>query len=44
MFALVSAAPDTDAFLGGLQLGFTIVFLVIVGFIGLSIVRRMLGS
>lgn len=44
MIALVSAAPDTDAFLAGAQLGLGIAFTVVVAFVGVSIVRRMLGS
>lgn len=44
LLGVVSAAPDSDAFTGGLQIVFTAAFAVIVGLIGLSIVRRILGS
>jgi hypothetical protein len=40
----LDAAPDSAAFTGGLQLLFTSAFAVFVGLIGLSIVRRILGS
>jgi hypothetical protein len=40
----VSAAPDTDAFISGGQLVLGVVFLVVVGLVGLSILRRLLGS
>lgn len=44
ILAVVSAAPDTDAFLGGFQVVLTVAFVLLVGLIGLSILRRVLGS
>lgn len=44
ILAVVSGAPDTDAFLGGFQVVMTVGFVVMVGLIGLSILRRVLGS
>jgi hypothetical protein len=44
LLALVSAEPNGDAFVGGLQLGLSAAFIVIAALVGLSIVRRMLGS
>lgn len=42
--ALVSSEPNGDAFVAGLQLGLSAAFLIIVGLVGLSIFRRIIGS
>jgi hypothetical protein len=41
--ALVSAEPDGDAFIGGVEVVLSVAFIVIAALIGLSIVRRMMN-
>ncbi len=42
--ALISAQPNGEAFVGGLELGISAAFMIVVALVGLSIIRRMLGS
>jgi hypothetical protein len=42
--ATISAAPDVDAFTGGVVLGLSIAFIVVTLLVGVSIVRRVMGS
>lgn len=42
--SVVAPGPDVDAFMGGVVLGLTAAFLVLVALGGLAIVRRILGS
>jgi hypothetical protein len=44
LLGLVSTGPDVDAFIGGVQLGVGVAFIVVTGLVGLSIVRRIMGS
>lgn len=44
LLAVVTPGPDVDAFTGGVVLGISAAFLVVVALGGLSIVRRILGS
>lgn len=41
---LVSSQPDSGAFVAGVQLGIAVAFIVVAAFLGLSIVRKMLGQ
>lgn len=41
--ALVSAEPDSEAFIGGVEVVLSVAFIVIAALIGLSIVRRMMN-
>lgn len=41
--ALLSVAPDVDAFTGGVVVGLSVIFLALVAFGGVAVVRRILG-
>jgi hypothetical protein len=42
--AVISAAPDVDAFIGGVGLGLGALLLVLATWGGLQIVRKILGA
>jgi hypothetical protein len=44
LLAAVSQQPDVSAFFAGFELSLGIAFTVIVGLIGLSILRRMVNT
>jgi hypothetical protein len=44
VLAVIDAAPDVSAFIGGVEVGLSVAFIVLVGLGGLSIVRRIMGA